>query len=41
MFHDAFAQDINTTEADIMAIAQKPFNQSIFTEPSALQLGNN
>jgi pimeloyl-ACP methyl ester carboxylesterase len=34
MFHDAFAQDVNTTEADIMAIAQKPFNQSIFTEPS-------
>jgi pimeloyl-ACP methyl ester carboxylesterase len=34
MFHDAFAQDVNMTEADIMAIAQKPFNQSIFTEPS-------
>jgi pimeloyl-ACP methyl ester carboxylesterase len=34
MFHDAFAQDVNTTEADIMAIAQKPFNQSIFAEPS-------
>ena len=34
MFHDAFAQDVNATEADIMAIAQKPFNQSIFTEPS-------
>ncbi|HEY9407459.1 MAG TPA: alpha/beta hydrolase [Nitrososphaera sp.] len=34
MFHDAFAQDVNTTEADIMAIAQKPFNQSIFGEPS-------
>jgi pimeloyl-ACP methyl ester carboxylesterase len=34
MFRDAFAQDVNTTEADIMAIAQKPFNQSIFTEPS-------
>jgi pimeloyl-ACP methyl ester carboxylesterase len=34
MFHDAFAQDVNTTEAEIMAIAQKPFNQSIFGEPS-------
>src|SRR5215210_524173 len=34
MFHDAFAQDVNTTEADIMAITQKPFNQSIFGEPS-------
>jgi pimeloyl-ACP methyl ester carboxylesterase len=34
MFHDAFAQDVNTTEADVMAIAQKPFNQSIFGEPS-------
>ena len=34
MFQDAFAQDVNTTEADIMAIAQKPFNQSIFAEPS-------
>ena len=34
MFHDAFAQDVNMTDADIMAIAQKPFNQSIFTEPS-------
>ena len=34
MFQDAFAQDVNTTEADIMAIAQKPFNQSIFGEPS-------
>ena len=34
MFHDAFAQDVNMTEADIMAIAQKPFNQSIFGEPS-------
>jgi pimeloyl-ACP methyl ester carboxylesterase len=34
MFHDAFAQDVNMTEADILAIAQKPFNQSIFGEPS-------
>ena len=34
MFHQAFAQDVNKTEADIMAIAQKPFNQSIFGEPS-------
>jgi hypothetical protein len=41
MFHDAFAQDVNTTEADIMAIAQKPFIQSIFGEPSGPLLGNN
>ena len=34
MFRAAFAQDVNMTEADILAIAQKPFNQSIFTEPS-------
>jgi pimeloyl-ACP methyl ester carboxylesterase len=34
MFHAAFAQDVNATEAQIMAIAQKPFNQSIFVEPS-------
>jgi pimeloyl-ACP methyl ester carboxylesterase len=34
MFHAAFAQDVNTTEALIMAVSQKPFNQSIFTEPS-------
>ena len=34
MFHAAFAQDVNMTEADILAIAQKPFNQSIFGEPS-------
>src|SRR5919108_458350 len=34
MFRAAFAQDVNTAEADILAIAQKPFNQSIFTEPS-------
>jgi hypothetical protein len=38
MFHAAFAQDVNTTKADIIATAQKPFNQSIFTEPSASDL---
>jgi pimeloyl-ACP methyl ester carboxylesterase len=34
MFHAAFAQDVNTTEAEIMAVSQKPFNQSLFTAPS-------
>ena len=34
MFPGAFAQDVDPTEADIMAIVQKPFNQSIFGEKS-------
>jgi pimeloyl-ACP methyl ester carboxylesterase len=34
MFHEAFAQDVNSTEALIMAVSQKPFNQSIFASPS-------
>jgi len=34
MFHEAFAADVNATEALIMAVSQKPFNQSIFGEPS-------
>ena len=34
MFHGAFAQDVDATEADIMAVVQKPFTQSIFTEKS-------
>lgn len=34
MFHDRFAQDVDPTEADIMAVAQKPFNASIFAEKS-------
>ena len=34
MFPQSFAQDVNATEADIMAIAQKPINQLIFAEPS-------
>jgi hypothetical protein len=29
MFRRAFAQDVNLTEADIMAVVQKPINQSI------------
>ena len=33
-FHDSFAQDVDDTEADIMAVVQKPPNQSIFTEKS-------
>jgi pimeloyl-ACP methyl ester carboxylesterase len=34
MFHDRFAQDVNPTEAIVMAVAQKPFNASIFGEQS-------
>jgi pimeloyl-ACP methyl ester carboxylesterase len=34
MFHEAFAGDVNATEALIMAVSQKPFNQSIFGELS-------
>jgi pimeloyl-ACP methyl ester carboxylesterase len=34
IFPQAFAQDVNTTEADVMAITQKPGHQSILAEPS-------
>jgi len=34
MFHDRFAQDVKQPEADIMVVAQKPFNASIFAEKS-------
>jgi pimeloyl-ACP methyl ester carboxylesterase len=34
MFHQAFVQDANATEAKIMAVVQKPAHQSILTEPS-------
>jgi len=34
MFAGAFAQDVNSTEADIMATVQKPFSTSIFGEKS-------
>jgi hypothetical protein len=34
MFPGAFAQDVDPTEADIMAIVQKPINQSITAEKS-------
>lgn len=33
-FHGSFAQDVNTTEAKIMAITQKPINQAILAEKS-------
>jgi pimeloyl-ACP methyl ester carboxylesterase len=33
-FHELFAQDIDSHEADIMAIVQKPPNQSMFVEKS-------
>lgn len=34
MFHQAFAQDVNPIEAGIMAIVQKPANQSVLAEKS-------
>lgn len=34
MFAGGFAQDVNSTEAAIMAVVQKPLNTSIFAEKS-------
>jgi pimeloyl-ACP methyl ester carboxylesterase len=34
MFHEAFVQDANATEAETLAVVQKPAHQSLFTEPS-------
>jgi pimeloyl-ACP methyl ester carboxylesterase len=34
MFPQAFAQDVNATEAKTLAVVQKPAHQSLFTEPS-------
>jgi pimeloyl-ACP methyl ester carboxylesterase len=34
MFHQAFIQDANATEAETLAVVQKPAHQSLFTEPS-------
>jgi pimeloyl-ACP methyl ester carboxylesterase len=34
MFHDGFAQDVDASESDIMAVVQKPANQSILAEKS-------
>jgi pimeloyl-ACP methyl ester carboxylesterase len=34
MFPGVFAQDVNSTEANIMAVVQKPFSTSIFAEKS-------
>src|SRR4029453_18374550 len=34
MFPGAFAQDVNSTGAEIMAIVQKPLNQAILAEKS-------
>ena len=36
MFHEALSRDVNSTEADIMAIVQKLINQSILAENSGL-----
>ena len=41
MFHDHFAQDVIQPEADIMVVAQKPFNASIFGEKSGPPAGSN
>jgi pimeloyl-ACP methyl ester carboxylesterase len=32
--HESFAQDVDPAEADILAVVQKPFNQSIIAEKS-------
>ena len=40
MFPQAFAQDVNTTEAKTLAVVQKPAHQSLFTRtiwPSSLE----
>jgi pimeloyl-ACP methyl ester carboxylesterase len=34
MFHEVFVQDANATEAETLAVVQKPAHQSLFTEPS-------
>ena len=34
IFRENFAQDVDSAEADLMAIVQKPFHQSIFVEKS-------
>jgi pimeloyl-ACP methyl ester carboxylesterase len=34
MFHEAFVQDANATEAETLAVVQKPAHQSLFTERS-------
>jgi pimeloyl-ACP methyl ester carboxylesterase len=34
MFHEAFIQDANATEAEILAAVQKPAHQSLATAPS-------
>lgn len=34
MFHEVFVQDVNATEAETLAVVQKPANQSLFTEKS-------
>jgi pimeloyl-ACP methyl ester carboxylesterase len=34
LFHDVFAQDVDPTQANILAYAQKPFNMSTFEQKS-------
>ncbi len=40
IFRENFAQDVNSSEADIMAIVQKPFNQSLLSRNPALRHGS-
>ncbi|MCI0562810.1 MAG: alpha/beta hydrolase [Nitrososphaera sp.] len=35
-FHEAFAQDVQEEEADVMSVVQKPINQSILAEKSGV-----
>ena len=43
IFGGSFAQDVNSSEADIMAIVQKPFSQSILAKiwPSCMETITN
>ena len=41
LFRENFAQDVDPAEANIMATAQKPFNQSNLSRNLDLQHGNN
>jgi hypothetical protein len=39
--HELFAHDVDPSEANILAVVQKPFNQSIFAEKSGPRLGSS
>jgi hypothetical protein len=40
-FHQSFAQDLNSTEADIMSVVQKPLINQLLVKNLALQLGSS